>query len=351
MSELRPIKFLPNRARRVYRGGLLLDKWQGNPDPGDSFTPEEWIASLVPAVNHGMPYVPNEGLSVDRASGRTLKNIISEDPVAMLGARHYKKFGATMGILVKALDSMERLPIQVHPDKALAKRLLGSDFGKTEAWYILDVRSQEAAVYAGFKKGVTLELWQSLFEKQDIPGMVDCLVKIPAKPGDVFLIRGGLPHAIGAGCLLMEIQEPTDITVRLERKMALSGVELPDMSIHSGIGFDHMFECFSFDDKRSPVLTPKIIEDEEDFSVKSLISYDNTTSFAMEEIDVRNKFRLGADGVFCLLVVLSGNGVLDTGEEKIPLSQSEYIFLPAQRADSVITTTAGIRLLRCLPPQ
>ncbi len=98
--------------------------------------------------------------------------------------------------------------------------MLGSAFGKTESWYILggrEINGEKSAIYLGFREGVTEEIWKELFLKQDIQGMLSNLHRFEVNPGDAFIIYGGVPHAIGSGCFLMEVQEPTDYTMRVEK--------------------------------------------------------------------------------------------------------------------------------------
>ena len=75
--------------------------------------------------------------------------------------------------------------------------------------------------------------------------MLSCLHKVPVKKGDTFIIRGGVPHGIGAGCFLVEIQEPTDYTIRTER-VTPSGLPVADAMCHQGLGFEKMFDCFDY---------------------------------------------------------------------------------------------------------
>ena len=144
----------------------------------------------------------DEGLShvITEDGSFTLKELINSDLELYLGKHVAEKFGTT-GVLIKMLDSVERLTIQVHPDKEYAKNILNSQFGKTESWYVLDARQVEdepSAGYMGFKKHVTKELWKEVFDQQDIPRMLNCLHKIEVKSGDAFMIYGGVPHAIGS---------------------------------------------------------------------------------------------------------------------------------------------------------
>ena len=76
------------------------------------------------------------------------------------------------------------------------------------------LNGEKPCIYLGFKRGVTRERWKELFDKQDLDGMLDSLERFDVKAGDTILIEGGMPHAIGAGCFLVEIQEPTDFTIR-----------------------------------------------------------------------------------------------------------------------------------------
>ena len=256
-----PISVEPERVWRLYRGGSMIDALHGRPGQEDSHFPEEWILSIVEARNAGREE-EHEGLNRLTEGGMTLKSLIDSHPEEILGREHAARWGATTSVLLKVIDAAERLSVQVHPDKATALRLFQSPFGKTECWHILggrDMGGETAHIYAGFQPGVTRELWKDIFDRQDIPAMLACLHKLTVKPGDTILIRGGLPHAIGAGCLLMEIQEPTDYTIRTERTN-VQGELLPDAMCHQGIGFEAMFDCFHYEGTTEEQLRSKITE-------------------------------------------------------------------------------------------
>ena len=223
-----PIKQKQNRVWRSYTGGLPLNRWQGNAE-ADGDTPEEWVGSTVPARGKNRP--ANEGLSVMLTPDDEglLKDLIAANPEEYLGKRIAEEYGDT-ALLVKLLDSKERLTVQVHPTRADAEKYFNSRFGKTEGWYILETREvdgEQAYVYLGFKEGVTAEEWGKYFFEQNIEAMLNCLHKVYVKPGDCFIVEGGTPHAIGSGCFLLEIQEPTDYTLRVE-KITPQGVELDE---------------------------------------------------------------------------------------------------------------------------
>lgn len=205
------------RAWRTYLGGRMLDALHGDSNGEDGHFPEEWILSTVAARNAGREQFPEEGMSHLRGTDVTLKSVLESDTEGYLGKGSVQP---TLGVLTKLIDSAERLTLQVHPDKPTALRLFQSQYGKTECWHILSghpVNGEEPCIYYGFQPDMTRARWEALFHAQDIPGMLAGMQKYPVHPGDTILIEGGMPHAIGAGCFLVEIQEPTDYTIRVER--------------------------------------------------------------------------------------------------------------------------------------
>ena len=198
------IKECETRVRRTYRGGALLDVFLGRQRGTDGFFPEDWISSFVEAKNRD--YIPGEGIT-RLEDGRLITDAV--------GGGMFGQGRTEPGVLIKLLDSGERLGIQVHPTDAYAKKLFGSDYGKTESWHVLSTRrinDEEPKVYLGFKPGLTRELWTEYYRTQNVNAMLNALHEIPVKPGDTILVAGGTPHAIGGGCMLLEIQQPSDYT-------------------------------------------------------------------------------------------------------------------------------------------
>ena len=118
----------PNRTRRNYRGGALLDRWEGKPDGVDGDRPEDWIASTTRAVNPGLPPVEDEGLArvMDGERRLTVAELFASAPEHYLGARHVEAVGAEPGFLLKLLDSAMRLHVQAHPTRQARRALLGA---------------------------------------------------------------------------------------------------------------------------------------------------------------------------------------------------------------------------------
>ncbi len=359
----RPLILKPNRVWRTYRGGLLLDSWQGADSPSDGEFPEEWAASLTVAVNRGRER-PGEGLSraasPDGRGERILKELISESPQAFLGKKHTARYGSDTGLLVKVLDAAERLTIQVHPDRAFARREFGSAYGKTEAWYVLDGRTIDGEppyLLIGFKPGVTKATWADLFRRQDIEGMIDSLHRVPLQKGDVFLIEGGVPHAIGSGCLLVEIQEPTDYTLRPERRTP-RGLDLPDAACHQGIGFEKMLECFHYDAlsyegmmERCRIQSETVNETREGRE-RCLVGAKHTDCFRMHHLEVGGRMRHSMRDEFAVALVVSGGGSLSWSKGVLPVRQGDMLFLPAglEQVDYRSLGRESLQVVLCFPP-
>lgn len=357
-----PLKLQKNRVWRPFAGGLLLDQWQGIAEPKDGFYAEEWVASTLEARN-SYPF-PGEGLSrvcLPSQETFTLKEIIDAAPEDFLGTEHLQNHGANMAVLVKVLDSYSRLMIQVHPDRLFAKEILDSNFGKTEAWLILSgrvIHGEEPYVLLGFKPGITRQIWQELFERQDIPGMLNALHRFPVKPGEVYLVEGGVPHAAGSGCFFMEIQEPTDFTMRVER-VSPAGAEISAEQLHQGTGFENMMDCFHYQGLPAEEilkrwrLRPKVDRDEAGGRCTGLITYQDTPFFAMNRIEVMAKLAVPAEQRFSVIVILKGTGFLHWAGGSMEIAEADEIFLPAALGRVTWEAKPGsmLDLVQCLPPR
>lgn len=353
MDVTKPIRLIPSRAWRTYIGGKMISALHGE-EGEDGHFPEEWLMSIVVARNVGREDIV-EGVSLVEGSPLTFAQLVEENPVALLGENHVKKCGRSLGVLVKLLDSAERLGVQVHPTREVAQRLFSSPYGKTECWHIVDGRTidgEEPCIYLGFKETATREEWKDCFDKQDIPRMLSMLHRIPVKKGETYIVHGGVPHAIGAGCFLVEIQEPTDFTVRTER-VTPGGFVMADATCHQGVGFERMFECFNYDglsleETLARYKVKPVKEEKDGHTVEHIIYPEVTTMFALDMITVTEKAVLPVD-TFYGLYVMSGCGTLN-GE---PLSKCDHFFVPAS-AESVQIQKVGeepLVLLRFFGPQ
>lgn len=209
MSELTPFVLGPNFVPQSYPGGGASARFRGI-DPAAAASPEDWVASVTErfgAGPHGLTTLPD---------GRVLRDAVSDDPEAFLGAAHVAAFGDDVGLLVKLLDSSSRLVVHGHPDRDFASAHLGCAHGKTEAWAILEARPG-AEVYAAFNRDVERGELAAWVAEQRVDEMLGALHAIPVTAGAAVLVPAGLPHAIGDGILVLELQEPTDFSVMLEQ--------------------------------------------------------------------------------------------------------------------------------------
>ena len=331
-----------NRVYRSYYGGKNLDAFFGVEVPSVTQFPEEWIASLTRAYNPGREKII-EGYSYCR-EGETLKEIIDKDPISMLGDENYKKYGSKMPFLVKLLDSAERLFIQCHPTNEFAQKNFNSQFGKTECWYIISA-DEDACVYLGFKPGATKQKLVDYFMCQDVEGMLNMMHKIPVKAGDVIFVDGGVPHAIGAGCFIVELQEPTDYMVIPERTSP-SGISLPDKKMHGGLGFDKMFEVFDFTHYTYEALCEKFVKN---IKLKknvfnTVVGEEWTDKFKLSCIDLDGEISFETSGKCCVSLVLEGECFVKNSQQFLHLKKGDELFIAANTSPSIINGKAKIIL-------
>ena len=331
-----------NRVYRSYFGGKNLDAFFGKENPSVTQFPEEWIASLTRACNPGREKI-TEGYSYCR-DGKSLREIIDISPVLMLGEENYKKYGKRLPFLVKLLDSAERLFIQCHPTNEFAQKHFNSQFGKTECWYILSAE-KDACVYLGFKRGATKQKMINAFLRQDIDDMLSMMHRHPVKAGDVIFVDGGVPHAIGAGCFLVELQEPTDYMVIPERK-SLSGISLPDDKMHGGLGFEKMFDVFDYTHYSYDAIRKKFVKHIklQKNVLNTVVGEEWTDKFKLNCIDLDGEIEFSTNDKCCVALVLEGRCVIDNSQQFIQLNKGDELFIAANTPPSIIKGKAKIIL-------
>jgi mannose-6-phosphate isomerase len=207
---VKPTLLPPNGVRRFYKGGPAIAALRGEAPPGDPDAlrePEDWVGSTTEAFGE-----PGVGLSA-LADGRLLRDVVGDAPEAWLGAAHVARWGADPALLVKLLDAGERLPVHVHPDGPFAREHLGTRFGKTEAWVVV---GGSGVVHLGWRRDVGLDQIRAWVDAQDTAAMLEALHPLELGVGDAVFVPAGVPHAIGEGLLIAELQEPSDMSVMLE---------------------------------------------------------------------------------------------------------------------------------------
>lgn len=197
---LYPLQFQPILKDRIW-GGSKLKTYLNKPITSE-ITGESWEISTV---ENDVSIIANGNFK-----GKSLNQIITQFPEQVLGSKVYSQFGDQFPLLFKYLDAREDLSIQVHPNDALATERHNS-FGKTEMWYVMQA-DKDARLIVGFKKQSSKEAYQKSLKNKAI---LDILDTKSVKKGDVFFLETGTVHAIGAGTVIAEIQQTSDITYRL----------------------------------------------------------------------------------------------------------------------------------------
>jgi mannose-6-phosphate isomerase len=198
--ETYPLQFEPILKERIWGGEKL--KTVLNKPINSNITGESWELSTVEG---DVSIVSNGALK-----GKSLTELIDNFPEEVLGTAVYKKFGKQFPLLFKYLDAKTDLSIQVHPNDALAK-IRHNSFGKTEMWYIMQA-DEKARIIVGFKEKSNAKEYVAHLENNTL---LDLLEEVNVKTGDVFFLETGTVHAIGAGLVVAEIQQTSDITYRL----------------------------------------------------------------------------------------------------------------------------------------
>lgn len=341
-----PIFFERNRVWRVYKGGLQFHNFFGDEEK-DGFYPEEWVASVVRAINRDSTD-QREGLSILENTDISLKNVIEKYPREMLGNR--KDFG----VLVKLLDSAIRLPVQAHPDKTFSKKHFCSDFGKTEMWLVIGTR-KNASIYLGFKEKVSKEEFEEAVRDSyyDKDRMKQLLNEIPVKPGDVYLIPAKTIHAIGAGCLILEVQEPTDFTIQPE--YWCDDYLLTEEEMYIGLTKSTAMECFDFQSYGNEVVLsskrePKVIFSDDTYKKETIITKNDTTCFSVNRYKIVKKMEMQTAPA--IYIITEGEGTIEGKEYKRKIKKGDYFFLPYYvKGKYEIKTDLLIEMVECLPPE
>ncbi len=195
-----PLKFHPILKERLW-GGTKLKEVLNKSIESDS-TGESWELS---GVEGDISIVSNGELS-----GTSLQQLIDKHAEDLLGKSVIERFGKEFPILIKFIDAKQDLSVQLHPNDKLAKERHNS-LGKTEMWYVLDA-DENANLIVGFNRDVSRESYAESIKKGTLLSLLNYEQVIK---GDSFFINTGKVHAIGAGILLAEIQQTSDVTYRI----------------------------------------------------------------------------------------------------------------------------------------
>lgn len=195
-----PLRFKPQLQYRLWGGNRLVTDF--NKAEAGNQIGESWEISTVPGFESE---IVNGALK-----GQNFSDIIAKAPEAVLGKKVTERFGSSFPLLIKFIDAKTPLSVQVHPNDALAQQLHNS-FGKNEMWYVLQAEP-EAELIVGFNQKMDRPSYENALAENRLE---EILHREKVSAGDMVYIPTGTIHAIGAGVLLAEIQQSSDVTYRV----------------------------------------------------------------------------------------------------------------------------------------
>ena len=338
-----PLKLPPNYSWRSYQGGTHLREFRNDETGVDDHFPEDWLASTSRARNGDNLQRPDEGISHVMVDGKdiALPDLIAAEPEWFWGNQTppVDEPGQT-GILMKLLDAGVRLHLQAHPNAEFVNKHFGGNAGKTESWYILSTRADDAFVYLGFQNLPTPEKWAEMIREQDLEGMRACFEKIPVKPGDCLMVPSGTPHAIGEGIFMIELQEPTDWVVRCE--FSAGGHVLEHSARFMGLELDDVVDMFDYTQhpvdslEESFLQVPEVLNKSDAFTEERIIDLKHQEFFRLRRLSGSGPADW-AGGEPMVLIMLEGSGELDG----VPIAAGDTWLLPGSADAWNWTPTSG----------
>lgn len=311
--SLYPLQFYPVFKERIWGGNKLKQVLGKNIDA--DLIGESWELSDV----DGSVSIVKNGL----LKGQSLRDVLKKYKGELVGQVNYQKFGDAFPLLIKFIDAREDLSIQVHPDDALAQKR-HQTFGKTEMWYVMQAE-KNAKLIVGFEKSVSKEVYQKSLENNTL---TDLLHYETVNVGDTFFIKTGTIHAIGAGILLAEIQQTSDITYRVydfNRKDKYGKTR----ELHTDLAMDAIDYVGGQDYKAD---YSKVLNQPNEMVV--------CPYFVTRLIPVSGEFTLDltTQDSFKIYLVVSGEACFTSGLEKQYLKTGEVVLVPANQESITLSS-------------
>jgi mannose-6-phosphate isomerase len=314
-AKIYPLQFDAILKERIWGGEKL--KTILNKPITSSITGESWELSTVEG---DVSIVANGDYK-----GKSLTELINDFPNEVLGTDVYKRFGKQFPLLFKYLDAREDLSIQVHPNDELAKKRHNS-FGKTEMWYVMQA-DVDARIIVGFKNDSSPEEYVAHLKDKTLTTILD---DVKVKQGDVFFLETGTVHAIGAGLVVAEIQQTSDITYRLydfDRKDAQGNTR----ELHVDLALDaiNYNKVNTFKEYTQEVNTSNTVVDCRYF----------TTNF----IPLENKKEVANSGLsFIVYMCVEGTFELEYDAVKYHYIKGDTVLIPAAMKSYILKGEASI---------
>ncbi|RZS93105.1 type I phosphomannose isomerase catalytic subunit [Aquimarina brevivitae] len=314
--KLSILQFEPIFKQKIWGGSKLQDYL--NKSVTDTNVGESWEIS---DVDDAMSVVSN-GLH----KGKTLRSLIALYGADLVGYKNSKRFGAAFPLLIKFIDAKENLSVQLHPGDTIAKAKHNS-LGKTEMWHIVQA-DKDAEIIIGFNK----EISEAEYKQRVSEGTIaEVLNREKVAAGDTFFVYAGLIHAIGAGVVLAEIQQTSDITYRIydwDRQDKDGNYR----ALHQKEALD----AIDFDSTQPY----KIDQVETQNQLTNLVRCDHFITNTIHITKAQCISHLGLDS-FVIYMCVEGVVKVKDGEESIALHMGNTILVPACIEDIEIVDGNG----------
>ena len=316
-----PLKFEPILKTIVW-GGEKIAPYKGI-ETEQKHIGESWELSGVAG---------NESVVADGPlKGKTIAQLVKEYKADLVGKHVYENTGDEFPLLIKFIDALSDLSIQVHPNDELAAKRHNGSKGKTEMWYVVDAEPG-AHLLSGLTEKITPEQYAAKVADGTI---TDVLARYEVHPGDVFFLPAGRIHAICGGCFIAEIQQTSNITYRIYDYGRL-GLDGKPREVHTELAKDAI-DYTVYPDYRTHY-SPEQNEEQEVVSCQYFTTsiYDLTLPYAKDLSDIDS---------FMVVMCLSGEGTLEVDGEEVPVRQGETVLIPASADDICFIPDGQIKVL------
>jgi mannose-6-phosphate isomerase len=340
-----PHRLAANKVPVYYAGGAGIDRFRGT---GATAGPEDWVGSVNALPAALLADDADQSAGVSRLpDGSSLRDAVATDPIGWLGDRLSRAYGGEPGLLVKLLDAGERLPVHAHPTRELAQAKLGSPFGKTEGWIIM-ASEPGAEIWLGFRRAVTAGELMQWIDERDVDAMLGAMNRLPVSEGDVFYLPAGLPHSIGPGVMLTELQEPTSFSILAE----YARFGLTESQATLGLGWEVAVACFDLRSYDAADLgdlrpTPRVVGEQGESSLLALFPEGAEPFFQALRAEVRGSLTV-AEPSFRVVVVNEGVGTLSWETGSAPIARGQTWVIPF--AAGSLEIDGVVDMILCIPP-
>ncbi len=350
----RPLPLAYHPLYRFYRGGSLTRAFRGLPERPDDPWSEDWVGSCTLA-NNADPEGKPQGLSALEVPGLgpvTLADLVEALPEEMVGAEFAARWGAITGVLVKLLSPAGQVPLHAHPTGAWAREHLGSRFGKTEAWILLETPGdgrEPAYAGVGFREGITRDAFRAAVATRDVGAIRGSLHRTDVRPGEVYVAHAGVPHYLGPRISFIEVQEPSDHIVIPETDGS------DDEGATMGLGWELALDMidYSTSDRATALARarqqPSLLRQEGASRETRLFAPEVLEFFDATRLDVADEIAVD-DGRFYIGIVIAGEGTLEGDFGRLPLRRGETFACAAALGHRFRAGREPLQVVRCLGP-